>query len=260
MLHSGVEADEMALPWKQAIVVGGSSGIGEELVRQLVAGGCRVAAVARRAEELRRVAESTVNPPLVLAYSHDVTCVEETPALFQQICRDLGGLDLIVYAAGVMPRITPEEYNLEKDRLAIEINFLGAVAWLNQAAERFGRAGAGTIVGISSVAGDRGRGGYPVYGATKAALNAYLESIRNRVGKVGVAVITVKPGPVATPMTQGMSGLAMVARPDEVALQILAAAARRARVVYVPGKWRLVMFIIRSIPSPLFQRMKKLNS
>jgi decaprenylphospho-beta-D-erythro-pentofuranosid-2-ulose 2-reductase len=250
----------MALPWKQAIVVGGSSGIGEELVRQLVAGGCKVAAVARRGDELRRVANSTVNPAAVLTYSHDVTCCEETPALFQQICRDLGGLDLIIYAAGVMPRITPEEYSLDKDRLAIEVNFLGAVAWLNQAAERFGRACAGTIVGISSVAGDRGRGGYPVYGATKAALNAYLESIRNRIGKLGVAVVTVKPGPVATQMTHGMSGLAMIARPDEVALRILDAAARRSSTVYVPGKWRLVMFIVRAIPSPLFQRMKKLNS
>jgi NAD(P)-dependent dehydrogenase (short-subunit alcohol dehydrogenase family) len=189
-----------------------------------------------------------------------VTCVEEAPALFQQICRDLGGLDLLIYAAGVMPRITPEEYSLEKDRAAIEVNFMGAVGWINQAAERFGRGGAGTIVGISSVAGDRGRGGYPVYGATKAALNAYLESIRNRVGRLGVVVVTVKPGPIDTPMTRGMSGLPMIVKADEAAAAILSAAARRGRNVYVPWKWRPLMFIIRSIPSFLFQRMKRLNS
>jgi decaprenylphospho-beta-D-erythro-pentofuranosid-2-ulose 2-reductase len=254
------EANRMALPWTHAIVVGGSSGIGEELVKLLASGGCRVAAVARREAELRRVADSCGQPDNVLTFVHDVTCCEEVPALFQQICRELGGLDLIIYAAGIMPRITPEEYSLEKDRAAIEVNFTGAVAWINQAAERFGRAGDGTIVGISSVAGDRGRGGYPVYGATKAALNTYLESIRNRVGRLGVAVITVKPGPVDTPMTKGMSGLPMVASPAEVARTILLAAARRARIVYVPWKWRPVMLIIRAIPSFLFQRMKKLNS
>jgi NAD(P)-dependent dehydrogenase (short-subunit alcohol dehydrogenase family) len=250
----------MALPWKHAIVVGGSSGIGEELVRRLTDGGCRVAAVARRESELRRVAGMSANPDNVLIYPHDVTCFDEVPGLFQQVCRDLGGLDVLFYAAGIMPRILPDEYDMEKDRLAVEVNFLGAIGWINQAADRFARAGAGTIVGLSSVAGDRGRGGYPVYGASKAALNAYLESIRNRVGRVGVAVTTVKLGPVDTPMTKGMSGLPLMISPADAAEQILACAARGANTVYIPWKWRPVMFIIRCLPSFLFKRLKKLNS
>lgn len=250
----------MAVPWKHAIVVGGSSGMGEELVHRLADEGCRVAAVARREPELRRGAAQSANPDNILVYPHDVTCFDEVPGLFQQICRDLGGLDLIIYAAGIMPRITPEEYDMEKDRVAVEVNLLGAIAWVNLAAERFARAGAGAIVGLSSVAGDRGRGGYPVYGATKAALNTYLESIRNRAGRLGVSVVTVKLGPVETPMTKGMSGLPWMISSAEAADQILAGAARGANTVYVPWKWRPVMFIIRTIPSFLFKRLKKLNS
>jgi decaprenylphospho-beta-D-erythro-pentofuranosid-2-ulose 2-reductase len=262
----------MASVWKQAIVVGASSGMGEEIARQLAAEGCMVALVARRESDLRRIAEEISrmpNPPSPFPggeggnrglgarfYVHDVTCGEEVPGLFQQICRDLGGLDLIVYAAGVQPRITPEEYSFEKDRRTIEVNLLGAVAWLNEAAQRFAKAGSGTIVGISSVAGDRGRRGYPVYGASKAALNAYLESLRNRVGRFGVAVVTIKAGPVDTPMTQGMGRLPMLITPQTAARQILAAACKRRHTAYIPWKWRPVMFILRSIPSFLF---KKLN-
>ena len=212
----------MTWPWKSAIVVGASSGIGAEVARQLAAGGCRVALVARRQTELAALAEEittgstgdtgkaidaaesvTRNPssvptpnaqrPTPLIYPHDVTCYEQVPSLFQQICRDLGGLDLIVYSAGFLPRVAEDEYNFEKDRIALEVNVLGAVAWLDQAADRFGRAGGGTIVGVSSVAGDRGRRGNPVYNASKAALNTYLEGLRMRLQPKGVTVLTAKP-------------------------------------------------------------------
>jgi NAD(P)-dependent dehydrogenase (short-subunit alcohol dehydrogenase family) len=181
---------------------------------------------------------------------------ECVPALFQQIAYDLGGLDLIVYAAGVLPRLADEEYAFATDRLTMEVNVLGAMAWLNEAAQRFTRAQTGTIVGISSVAGDRGRRAMPGYCTSKAALNTYLEALRNRVARYGVAVVTVKPGPVETPMTQGMEKLPMMIPVQEAAAQILKAAKRRKTVAYVPGKWRPIMFILRSIPSAIF---KKLN-
>ena len=252
--------------WSGRSVLGASSGIGAEMARRLAADGTRVALVARREAELRRLAQEIGGAEgpdgrdaQALIYPHDVSCFEETPALFQTICRDLGGLDLVIYAAGVMPRITPEEYDFEKDLVTVEVNLLGAFAWLNESAERFARAREGTIVGISSVAGERGRGGYPVYGATKAALNAYLESLRNRLGKLGVAVVTIKLGPVDTPMTQGLAMPLMI--PAGVAAdRILAAARSRKRVAYIPWAWRPIMFVIRAIPSYLFQRLKKLNS
>ena len=245
----------MTVPWKTAIVVGASSGIGAELCKQLAAQGCKVGMVARRTEELERLRD-VIGHDNALAYPHDVTCAEEVPALFQHICRDLGGLDLIIYAAGVMPRIAEDEYTFDKDRANIEVNVLGAISWLNEAAQRFGRGREGTIVGISSVAGDRGRKGQPSYCASKAALNTYLESLRNRVGRHAVSVVTIKPGPVDTPMTKGLDKLPMLISAHEAAKQIIDAAARRKHTAYIPSKWRPIMFIIRGIPSFVF---KKLN-
>ncbi len=248
-------------PFERALIVGASSGIGEALARQLAARGCRVALVARRAEQMQAIADSFRKPDApkgearVLVYAHDVADFDRTPALFQTICRDLGGLDLIVYAAGVMPRVAADEYDFEKDRAMIEVNVLGAVAWLNEAARRFERQGAGVIAGIGSVAGDRGRRGQPVYCTSKAALETYLESLRNRVGRFGVHVVTIKPGPVVTPMTEGMGKLPLQIPAETAAGEIIDALMRRDRVAYVPGAWRAIMAIIRSIPSPLFQKM-----
>lgn len=248
----------MALPWKRALIVGASSGIGEELARQLAADGCQVALVARREEELKRLAaefDGRAGRSVSLVYPHDVCQYECVPALFQQIAHDLGGLDLVIYSAGVMPILNEGEYNFEKDRLTIETNVLGAIAWLNEAAQRFERAGEGTIVGLSSVAGDRGRRGSVVYSASKAALTTYLEGLRNRVGRHGVKVVTIKPGPVDTPMTKALSKKPMLVSVSQAASEMLAKA-QRDGVVYVPGKWRPVMFIVRHIPSFVF---KKLN-
>jgi short-subunit dehydrogenase len=231
--------------------------MGEALARQLAREGCQVALVARREDELKRVAEAIngqAGATLARVYPHDVREFECVPSLFQQIARDMGGLDMVIYAAGVMPRIAEDEYDFAKDRLTVEVNLLGAIAWLNQAAQRFARAKSGVIVGISSVAGDRGRRGNPVYSASKAALNTYLESLRNRLGREGVAVVTVKPGPVDTPMTQGLDKLPLMIPVEKAAAAILKAARRRAHTVYVPGVWRSIMFVIRHVPSFLFQR------
>lgn len=248
----------MSKVWQQAIIVGASSGIGAELAKQIAATGCKVALVARRENELRQLADGInqgSGQPLAFAYPHDVTCYEDVPGLFQQITRDLGGLDLIIYASGVMPRVEPNEYAFEKDHRMIEVNVLGAVAWLNEAAQRFERGGAGTLVGISSVAGDRGRRGSPVYGASKAFLNTYLESLRNRIARTGAAVVTVKPGPIDTPMTKGLDKMPFMIPAELAARQILAAARSRKNTAYVPGKWRAIMFIVRSIPSFIFKKM-----
>ena len=231
--------------------------MGAELARQLARQGVQVALVARREDELTRLAGEidAAGPGKARIYPHDVREYECVPALFQQIAHDLGGLDLVIYAAGVMPLIDAEEYAFEKDRLMIEVNVLGAMAWLNEAAQRFGRAGAGTLVGISSVAGDRGRRGMPAYGASKAALTTYLEALRNRVGRLGVAVVTIKPGPVDTPMTQAVEKKPLLIPVEKAASAILAAAQKRQAVAYIPGVWRPIMFLVRHIPSAVFKKM-----
>jgi NAD(P)-dependent dehydrogenase (short-subunit alcohol dehydrogenase family) len=249
----------MESPWQRVLIVGASSGIGEAVARQLARQGCQVALVARREEELKRIAHeinSAAGTTLARTYAHDVREYACVPALFQQITHDLGGLDMVIYAAGVMPRIADNEYAFDKDKLMFEINTLGAIAWLNEAAQRFERGRAGTIVGIGSVAGDRGRRGQPAYCASKAALATYLESLRNRLGRYGVAVVTIEPGPVDTPMTQGLDKLPFLIPVDKAAAGVLAAARSRATIAYVPGRWRWIMLIVRHIPSFIF---KKLN-
>jgi decaprenylphospho-beta-D-erythro-pentofuranosid-2-ulose 2-reductase len=242
--------------FRQAIIIGASSGIGAELARQLASSGCDVALIARREAELQALTDEINNAGggRASCYSHDVRCYSEVPALFQAVCRELDGLDLIIYASGVMPSLADEEYTFDKDKAIIEVNLLGAIAWINEAAQRFKATGSGTIVGISSVAGDRGRRGMPVYCTSKAALDTYLEAMRNRVGRYGVKVVTIKPGPVETPMTTGIKMPFMIPA-TEAAQKILVAARRGARIAYVPAKWRLIMGIIRLIPSPIFQKM-----
>src|SRR5262249_39371955 len=128
----------MGLPWQRALVVGASSGIGAATARALAHGGCRVAVVARREGALRAVAAGLDGAgDVVWTHPHAVTRYGEVPALFQQICRELGGLALIVYSAGVMPAMGDDEYPFAKDRHIIEVNLLGAIAWLNEAAQRF---------------------------------------------------------------------------------------------------------------------------
>jgi NAD(P)-dependent dehydrogenase (short-subunit alcohol dehydrogenase family) len=241
--------------WKRALVVGASSGIGKAIASELLKAGVSTALVARRAEPMRELAASApagVNAPV---YEHDVTNYAATEALFQRITHDLGGLDVIIYASGVMPNVEENEYNFDKDRSMIEVNVLGAIAWLNEAAKRFERLKSGTIVGISSIAGDRGRRGNPAYCTSKAALTTFLESLRNRLSRYGVKVVTIKPGFIDTEMVRGRPGLFWLISPEKAATLILDAARSGTSSAYIPGKWRMVATIVKTIPSWLFKRL-----
>lgn len=244
-----------------AIVVGASSGIGAAIVRQLVHEGYRVAALARSATRLAELGDACA--PLarssggsLAVHAHDVHDSNAVPALLERIAREQGGVHLLVYSAGIMPVVAPDEYDTESDLDLIAVNLSGCVAWCNAAARLFQTQRSGTIVGVSSIAGDRGRKGNPVYCTTKAAMNTYLEALRNRLAESGVHVCTVKPGFVDTVMTQGKEGLFWLISAEDAARHILDAARSRANVRYVPRRWWLVGVVIRSIPSFLFRHLK----
>jgi NAD(P)-dependent dehydrogenase (short-subunit alcohol dehydrogenase family) len=192
---------------------------------------------------------------LIRPYVHDVTEFEQVPLLFDQITRDLGGLELIIYAAAVQPRVALGEYDFDKDAAMLRTNLLGAVAWLNPAAERFERARTGHIVGISSIAGDRGRVGSPVYNAGKAGLDTYLEALRNRLSRHGVTVTTIKPGFIDTELLKNAPRTFWVVSPDEAAAGVWQAIRRRRQVAYVPPRWRWVSLAVRAVPSVIFRRL-----
>jgi len=137
----------------------------------------------------------------------------------------------------------------------LEVNLLGAMAWLDEAAVRFQRAGAGHIVGISSIAGERGRVANPAYGTSKAALATYLEALRNRLSRHGVTVTTMKLGFVDTALLKNAARVMWVISADRAAEGIYEAIRHRKQIVYLPGRWRVVSLVIRNIPSFVFRRI-----
>jgi decaprenylphospho-beta-D-erythro-pentofuranosid-2-ulose 2-reductase len=244
----------MTTALSKVVVVGASSGIGEAMARQLADAGASVAIVARRQPELERLAAE--RPGKLKPFTHDVSNVDEVPALFERIEQELGGVDTLIYAAGVMPKLDEHEYSFEKDRAMVSVNLLGAMAWMNQAAARFEGAKSGTILGISSIAGERGRRGNPAYCTTKGALSLYLESLRNRCSRYGVNVVTIKPGFVDTAMTRGLKGLFWLISAEKAASLSLAVARRGSSAsAFVPSRWALVAFIVRSLPSFIFRKL-----
>ncbi len=240
------------MPFQRAMIVGASSGIGREMVRGLAAGGTKVAALSRRTERLDELAAEF--PGLVLPYAADVRETDGVPELFRRICADLGGLDLFVYNAGVMTTHEEPTDDWDGDLAMLQTNVRGAVRWTNEAATRFGAMGGGTLVGIGSVAGDRGRYLNPVYNASKAFLHTYLESLRNRLGPKGVRVVTIKPGPVWTEMTTHMKWKkAMTAG---TAARIALAKMERGGEHYLsPVHWAIFK-AIQLTPSRIFQRVR----
>lgn len=248
----------MSLSFRRAIVVGASSGIGAEITRQLAAEGCSIALLARRQSELEQLAKSlpAIAGARHLAVPHDVTDYDSIPALFERLVADLGGLDLIVYAAGDMHVPEESEYDFARDRRQIEVNVLGAMAWTSVAAAHFEAQRSGTILGLSSIAGTRGRRTMPGYTTSKAALSAWLEALRNRVSRYGVNVVTVKPGFVDTDMTRHLTKKPMMISAPKAASLILATAKRGGSPsAYIPFQWGIVGLIIRHLPSWLFRRL-----
>ena len=138
-------------------------------------------------------------------------------------------------------------------------NYVGPTLLMGALAERFERCGRGVLVGVSSVAGERGRAANYVYGSAKAGFTAFLSGLRNRLAASGVHVATVKPGFVRTRMTDGMDlPSRLTATPEEAAARVAAAIRRRRDVVYVRRIWRPIMFVLRTIPESLFKRLGRL--
>ncbi len=245
-------------PGLRGVLIGASSGLGAALARRLVREGYTLALISQREQELKDLCarmNAEAGRTVVLPYFHDVTHRDEVPELLRRIVADLGGLDLAAYIAGVMYVPRMDEYNFDADQLMLEVNLLGAIAWLDPVAEMFQAAGRGQIVGISSVAGDRGRVSNPAYNASKAGLSTYLEALRNRLTRRGVNVLTVKPGMMKTQMLEGVKNPIFPVTPEEAADQIYKAMRLRKQQIYVGWIWKWIMLVVRNIPSVVFRRM-----
>ncbi|TGL59146.1 SDR family NAD(P)-dependent oxidoreductase [Leptospira ognonensis] len=246
---------------KKIIVVGASSGIGKAIAEAEWKKGSKVLLMARREREMNQIISlwNKAESPRAFALAYDVTDFKSADKVFTKALKTLGGLDEIYYASGVMPEVGKIEYNTTKDHAMMNVNVLGAISILNLAASHFTNQKHGKIIGISSIAGERGRKGNPVYNTSKAALNTYLEALRNRLSEVGVQVTTIKPGFIRTEMVSGLvlpeKGLLKVISAEDAADRIIKIVESGKDEAFVPGIWALVGFIIRNIPNFIFKKM-----
>jgi short-subunit dehydrogenase len=162
----------------------------------------------------------------------------------------------VVCAVGLLGDAEAARHDPHLADALLRTNFTGLVPVLSLAADTFEQRGRGLIIGISSVAGDRGRATNYLYGSAKAGFSAFLSGLRNRLAAKGVHVMTVKPGFVATSMTEGMKlPEKLTATPEQVAADIVAAAGKKRDIVYTLWFWRWIMAIIAHIPETVFKRM-----
>jgi short-subunit dehydrogenase len=167
-----------------------------------------------------------------------------------------GQVDTVLIAHGSLPEQAECEHDLQASREALEVNGISPVLYAEAFSRHMARENRGTIALIGSVAGDRGRKSNYVYGAAKGLVTRYAQGLQHRFAGSGVAVVLIKPGPTDTPMTARLKQRgAKLAPVEQVAAQIVAAIERRVAVAYVPGKWAVIMMIIRHLPSFVFNKL-----
>lgn len=247
---------EPAFP-QRVLILGATSAIAQATARLLADRGSSFFLVARNPYKLDAVASDlrTRGARSVTAMAMDLDDLGAHGDMLASAAQALGTIDMALLAHGVLgdqaaaqadPRVAEAIYNT---------NFLSPASLIATLANYFEGHSAGCLAVISSVAGDRGRKSNYVYGASKGALTILLDGVRNRVDRAGVHVLTIKPGFVATPMTAHLPRGPLFAEPRTIGRGILRAVVSRQDTVYLPGFWRLIMLIVRSIPSRIFKNM-----
>ena len=239
-----------------ALVVGATSDIGRAVARRLAEEGYALQLAARDAARLEREVRDIRLRTRVTVTAHlcDVLQADGGAALADA----LDPLpDVAVCVVGLLGDQARSERDPAGAARVLRTNYVGPALLLGALAERFAARGSGVLVGVSSVAGERGRAANYVYGSAKAGLTAFLSGLRNRLAATGVHVVTVKSGFVRSRMTDGMDLPALLtANPEEVADALAAALRRRRDIVYVRRIWRTIMALVRGVPERLFKRMR----
>lgn len=239
------------------IILGGTSTIARAFARQAAQRGDGVLLAGRDMDDLSATASDCglAGAPVAEAIRFDA----RDAATFGPIIARARALDGTIGVA-VFVGSMPSQDEIDADASLIDgliaDNYSGPARFLTEIAPLLEERGAGTVVGVGSVAGDRGRLGNYVYGSAKAGFHTYLSGLRNRLGRSGVHVMTVKPGTVDTAMTWGMEKLPFLAQPEKIAGDILRGADKKRDVIYTPFIWWPVMTIIRLIPERVFKKME----
>jgi short-subunit dehydrogenase len=237
------------------LILGARSDMGRATARAFAALGHPIQLAARNSASLqddvadlvsRYAVPVTVHEFDVLDTERFVSFIDTLPAL----------PEIAMIAVGLMGEQSENETDLALSTRVMRSNFEGPALILAELANRMEARGSGTLIGISSVAGLRGRATNYIYGSAKAGFSAFLSGLRNRLAKKGVHVITVLPGFVNTAMTAGMDlPEKLTAEPEEVGQAIVKAVKSGRNVIYVRPIWQVIMTIIRAIPEPIFKKL-----
>jgi decaprenylphospho-beta-D-erythro-pentofuranosid-2-ulose 2-reductase len=248
----------MSEPGRNILILGATSAMARGTAAAFAARDDTLFLAGRDSEELQRLAADLsvrYHVPVHQAV-FDIADVDSHAGFVGQVTKTLGGLDGVVLAAGFMADQSEAASNFTLVQRMVQVNYLGAMSVLDHCAAQLVAAGSGFIVGLSSVAGDRGRQSNYYYGSSKAGFSAYLSGLRNRLAGHGVRVLTVKPGFVDTAMTYGLEGMFLLASPEDIGRSIVRAVEKQRNTVYLPWFWRYIMLIIRHIPEFVFKRLK----
>lgn len=247
----------------KAVVLGGTSGIGRALARQLSARGDALFLLGNQPEELARSAADLVaRQPGGSARGQvgfaecDLEQPEGFAAALDAADAALGHFDTVIVTAAMFASQAQLEQDHELARRLLTVNYAHTVLFCELARERLLARGGGRLTVFSSVAGDRGRKPVGIYGSSKAGLSVYLEALDHKYHAAGLSVLCVKPGFVKTGMTAGLKPPPFAGEPEQVAADVLAAMERRRPLLYTPRMWALVMLVIRLLPRFV---MRKIN-
>jgi decaprenylphospho-beta-D-erythro-pentofuranosid-2-ulose 2-reductase len=242
---------------RKILVIGATSAIAQATARLFAEAGDSLFLVARNADKLAVTADDLKvrGAHAVNVAALDVLDYDRHQAVIGAAIEGLDGLDVVLIAHGTLPDQTICEQSFELTRTEFEINALSTISLLTYLANYFEGRGEGTIVVISSVAGDRGRQSNYVYGSAKGAISIFLQGLRARLHKSGVHVLTIKPGFVDTPMTKHFAKSVFWASPDTIARNVFRGIHGKKTVVYAPYFWRGIMTVIKLVPERLFKRL-----
>jgi len=243
---------------QKVVILGATSGIALAVQRELARIGCELLLVARSSERLAALQSDLVarGAAQVLVCPADLSSVQQHAGIFDYACRTLPQFDTVLLAYGAMHDQKDAESSVDVLLEELNVNFVSASAILTLFANDLEKRRTGCIAAITSVAGDRGRRANYVYGSAKGALSLFLQGLRSRLHPAGVRVITIKPGPVKTPMTDHLESAARFAEPETVAADIVGALQQRAPdVLYTPKIWRYIMTAVEHIPEGIFKRL-----
>jgi short-subunit dehydrogenase len=242
---------------KNILIIGANSAISAACARIWAAEPAHFFLVARNAAKLDQVASDlrTSEANQVQTYTLDLNNLAAHESMLADAFSRLGRVDICLIAHGTRPDQAACQQDVEVALHEFSSNGLSVISLLSLLANRMEQQRQGCIAVISSVAGDRARPSNYLYGTAKAAVSTFCEGLRARLFKAGVHVLTIKPGFVDTPMTQGLAlPKALIATPEQVAGDIVRAVEKKKNSIYTPAFWAGIMLIIRSIPTAVFKR------